>query len=715
MDYVPHKITALAFNYASDISKATPSDLQLAVGRSNGDIEIWTPEWNWTLKSTIKGGRNRTVEGLAWINGTRLFSIGGSTAVTEWNLATGDPLANYDCDSGVIWAMSGYENGKKLAIGCDNGSVVILDFQNTVFGRHTMLNLQKCSASSSSNGANVQIMSLAWLDNGNLVAGGCSDGRIRVWDATKNGGRVLATMKVDASLRNRDDEANLVWALCSANNGRTLVSGDSSGCVKFWDAKSMNLLYSFPTAHEADVLCVVSNGRGNQVFTGGVDRKTDAFALLGRKWTSTTARRIHGHDIRAMAIFESKTSSFMVSGGVETRLVINSASHFADDKYRKLPIGSQNSPVAISSKYVMMWQDQQVKIWRLSESSSDEENSNSQPQRKLAAKISLASDENITYAALSDTHLAIATLTETKLFTVTQLNKGAVLQFQKADVGDDIGSLPGAARLCFNGNSNALVLVTTDNGILKYDIGAQTLIQLPSNTNNHLNNNKQNKTDIEDNDLDHNDYAADTDGAQQQGLSVCAMAVQNSLVAVSYFSGRTDIFDTKKNILCQKLLRISSPARAMVFSSRNTLFLVTADNNIVEFDLTTGLLTDWARRSGDGISALVRSPEKCLSAFFVPGDDSRLWIAGPTWMAFVKLDSELHNTRKRKLNSGASPADTKNGNATASEGKFWITDRYRPVLMAGPVSDNQIAVVERPEFDLPLPPAFWSRHRLNLH
>lgn len=698
VDYVPHKITATAFSSASDVNKPTPAGLHLAVGRSNGDIEIWTPEWNWTHKSTIKGGRGRTVDGLAWINGTRLFSIGGSTAVTEWSPATGEPVANYDCDSGVIWAMSGFEdqngNGKKLALGCDNGSVVILDFQNTVFGRHTVVTLQKCNSTA-------QIMSLAWLDNGNMIAGGCSDGRIRVWDASKNGGRVLATMKVDTSIRNREDDASLVWALCSANGGKTLVSGDSSGSVKFWDTRSMTLAYSFPTAHEADVLCVVANGRGNQVFTGGVDRKVSAYALIGRKWASTTSRRIHGHDIRAMAVFESKNASYLVSGGVETRLIINNASQFADDRYRKLPIANQYPQVSLNGKYVMLWKDQQVKIWLL----SSPETEAGQPQKRLAAKISLASDENITHAALSENLLAISTLAETKLFSVNPVNNGAVLQLEKFDLGDDIENLPGASHVLLSRNS--LVMATTENGMLKYDVDHHKLVQLlPPN---------KPKSGDEDNNIDEDGHHGLDSDADDSEDTVCAMAVQHPLVAVSYFSGRTEIYDIKKNILAQKLLRVSAPARAMVFSSRNTLFLITAESNVVEFDLSSeeGLLTDWSRRNGDGVSALIHSPEKCLSAFFVPGDDSRLWLAGPTWLAFIKLDVELHN-RKRKLNGRASTTAA-NSNETNDANKFWMTDRYRPVLIAGPVDSNQIAVVERPEFDLPLPPAFWSRHRLNLH
>ena len=128
VDFTPATITSLAFSHKSNINKLTPSDLRLAIGRSNGNIEIWNPRNNWFQEMVIEGGKDRSIEGLCWsnVNGEslRLFSIGGSTVVTEWDLATGLPLRNYDCNSGVIWSISINDSQDKLSVGCDNGTVV---------------------------------------------------------------------------------------------------------------------------------------------------------------------------------------------------------------------------------------------------------------------------------------------------------------------------------------------------------------------------------------------------------------------------------------------------------------------------------------------------------------------------------------------------------------------------------------------------------------
>src|SRR5258707_1205138 len=111
--YPASGINALAFTHDTDddfSGKKTDGSLRLAVGRENGDIEIWNPALgNWIQETVFKGGKDRSVQGLVWtqepnekdkdgkvkIGALRLFSIGYSNTITEWNLATGLPLRHW--------------------------------------------------------------------------------------------------------------------------------------------------------------------------------------------------------------------------------------------------------------------------------------------------------------------------------------------------------------------------------------------------------------------------------------------------------------------------------------------------------------------------------------------------------------------------------------------------------------------------------------------
>ena len=69
VDYTPGMITALAFSHRSNETEVSPKQLRLAVGRSDGSIEIWNPRNSknkWLLESTILGGSGRSIEGLLW-------------------------------------------------------------------------------------------------------------------------------------------------------------------------------------------------------------------------------------------------------------------------------------------------------------------------------------------------------------------------------------------------------------------------------------------------------------------------------------------------------------------------------------------------------------------------------------------------------------------------------------------------------------------------
>src|SRR6266516_4649362 len=116
--YPPSAINALAFSHTTECKGEVPTSLRLAIGRANGDIEIWNPlKGSWFHEITLRGGKDQSIEGLTWIQNPdetsnshipgndghtipdgddhiipgklRLFSIGNSSFVTEWNLEKG--------------------------------------------------------------------------------------------------------------------------------------------------------------------------------------------------------------------------------------------------------------------------------------------------------------------------------------------------------------------------------------------------------------------------------------------------------------------------------------------------------------------------------------------------------------------------------------------------------------------------------------------------
>ena len=342
--YPPSAINALAFSHPSSLTSPGkgPSSLRLAIGRANGDIEIWNPlRGAWYQESIFRGGRNRSIEGLVWTQDPedvdkrgntvpgrlRLFSIGYSTAVTEWDLGRGKPLRHSAGNYGEIWCMAAQPKGQLLkkpgraaedqvheedtqiqniAVGCADGAIIWLNTTDDDL-RFTRI-LARSSKKKS------RVLSLAFQNRHTIIAGH-ADSTIRVFDVRN--GQQIRNMTLGAGPKHGPKET-LVWSVKCLLDG-TIVSGDSTGTLCFWDGKHYALLQRIKS-HAADILDIAVSADGQSVFSGGMDRRTVLYRSIGtgrqdHRWAKITHQRMHQNDVKAMAAFETKGLSILVSGG----------------------------------------------------------------------------------------------------------------------------------------------------------------------------------------------------------------------------------------------------------------------------------------------------------------------------------------------------------------------------------------------------------------
>jgi U3 small nucleolar RNA-associated protein 4 len=113
----------------------------------------------------------------------------------------------------------------------------------------------------------------------------------------------------------------LVWSVKCLPDG-TIVSGDSAGEIRFWDAKNYSLTQRIQS-HLADVLDVAVSADGDTVISGGADQRTVVYRKKegekGNKksrWAEVMHRRYHSHDVKTFAVYETKDISIAVSGGM---------------------------------------------------------------------------------------------------------------------------------------------------------------------------------------------------------------------------------------------------------------------------------------------------------------------------------------------------------------------------------------------------------------
>ncbi|KAL6949978.1 hypothetical protein ACO0QE_000647 [Hanseniaspora vineae] len=723
VDFQQGNITSLAFSHVSNPEKLTPSDLRLAVGRSDGQIEIWNPRNSWFQELTIPNGLDRSIEGLVWCNAPneplRLFSIGGSTVVTEWDISTGLPLKNYDCNAGVIWSIAINESQTKLAVGCDNGSVVLIDISGGKgYLEHVAL-LQKQES---------RVLTITWK-NDHFVIGGCADGRIRIWEAesslTQSGskqqyGRLLHTMKVDKSKK----ESTLVWSVLYLPLKDQIVTGDSTGAVKFWDFKYATLIQSFKT-HSADVLCLTTNASNNSVFSAGVDRKIYHMKLETKSksvaWAVTANRLFHNNDIRSIASFESKGADLLVSGGVEKQIVVCSLSNFENCIYNKLSIVPSNVPVLINEeqRLICSWKEQTVKIWYVGQSNAGSGAASEETNFKLVCKLSLKDQENITRCALSPDGqvLVVGRLTTTKVFFLQPQNDR--LKVTKLENKFLLGT---GLKLVDFVNNSKICLVTPEDELFTVDLeeDQQESFELPELSNS---------------------YITSTTAAMKlphiEKLHLLKTSSNGAVVARPCGTAEYIDFETKQ---VTTLIKVMNFITAISFlPKRKTIVLTTAENKIFEFDIPTtenadsaSFQTRWSFQNSEYLPrSFVTQKDKCLGVF--EDQNNRVWFWGVSWLCNFNLTYDIPNNRKKpkkRSHDGLTINDASSflqndqeekeddevmeleksvhmlskvrddrGEVKLSadgESTFFITEKFKPILCAGKLSEKEIGIVEVP-------------------
>ena len=701
VDYTPANITALAFSHRSSLkNKLTPSDLRLAVGRSNGDIEIWNPRNSWVKEFLIRGGKGRSIEGLCWSNvpgePLRLFSIGGSTVVTEWNLATGLPLKNYDCNAGVIWSIAINKSQDKLSVGCDNGTVVIIDISGGpgVLEHDIILTRQES-----------RILSVTWNDD-NYVIGGCSDGRIRIWNAMKNNendnherGKLLHTMKVDKAKH----ESTLVWSVLYLPLKNQIVSGDSTGSVKFWDFQYATLLQSFHP-HNADVLCLTADATNTNLFSAGVDRKIFQFSYHdSKKWINSSNRLLHGNDIRCIASYQSHGADFLISGGLEKSFVITSLSSFAHGNYRKMPLVNpydKNVLINQSQRYVVMWENNQtVKIWKLGDMNDED---NIENNYKLVCKMVLKDEENITTCDMSPDGqvLIVGRNSNTKVFFLQPVNDGNKLKVTKLD--NDLLLKTGSKLIKFIDNSR-VVICTPDDTLFQLDLESDDDEEMVDLEISELPNTKSSIKIPYLNKINH--------------LDVC-----KDFVIVSRGCGAIDVISLTTGHYKSLIRLMNSITVIKINEKKSTVIVMTADNKIYELNVDIeslnnetnkrleeesndesnnkkddnandnaatkeegeeeegngnidiemedtneqeSVFTQWTKNNIDNLPKRIRLlKEKCNGIFIDEENPNLVWFWGSTWISRLdfSIDLPLINRKKSKKRDHEGLTITDGGN-----------------------------------------------------
>lgn len=422
------------------ISMSSSSDGSLlAAARENGDIELYDALIAHQILR-IPGFDDAAPTSIVLLDShksqqgpnSRLFSAGLDGSIVEYDLETLTMSAGADSHGGAVWQLacrppvverkedgddkekegasdsddddakdSGNDNNNNkgiaveqpatIAAACDDGAVRLFTVENTIAGVTFSKSLPRVEG---------RCLAIAWHPQGSVLASAGTDKCIHIWHPETNR-ELLRLTAGDGSGREF-----CVWSLLYLPDG-TLVSGDSTGNVCFWDGVNGTLMAKF-NKHSADVLTLAASPNGNVVFASGVDSSIAVFHKVHNTPTPTTpnnnnsssrsgnvqqhswvylsSKRTHSHDVRSLCCLAPSphhrqqqqsggNDGSLWSAGNDAMIYKHSVAHFlkkhptqVDDTFPQRPFLQRTMKTAALPMLCAM-QKSELDIWQLGPSS----------------------------------------------------------------------------------------------------------------------------------------------------------------------------------------------------------------------------------------------------------------------------------------------------------------------------------------------------------
>lgn len=475
VDWTPAAVTAVA---------ATADGRAVAVGREDGEIELYNVGEDWQCVLRIPGAEGTLLTALVWCDaasldeeadtgGQRLVSAGLSGQVVEYDLLNLCPKSSLSSFGGPVWHLAAQPpllgTAQLLALACDDGCLRLCGLR-AERGLHYVRSFPKVEA---------RLLSTAWHTNRRTVVTGSSDGCVRCWDTQTMSELLRITVSTGRQLQ--------VWSVLVLADG-TLVSGDSGGGTRFWDGAHGTQLQAFQT-HQADVLCLAALPCGSAVFAAGVDSKVvqlqrvggggAAAAAASDGWAVTSSKRPHTHDVRALAIApfpkladdaSPRDTHVLLSGGTDAQLLAYAADDFGHEhpvRVVRLPptpsVGLAPRANADAPAYMLCACRATLDVWRMGVAQSSSEGAAvahlaSGPQHLI--RITTAAQRALFAAAISPCgrYAAASDGLRTFLFTL-ELTAGRKPSVAPAQLS---ARVPGARHVAFVDGASSLLLICAD-------------------------------------------------------------------------------------------------------------------------------------------------------------------------------------------------------------------------------------------------------------
>lgn len=658
-DYMPSGIRAIAFNRQTE---------RIAVARLDGSVEIFNFSDNLFQEKVIPGKEQRSIEALCWV-GERLFSAGLSGEIIEFDLHNLRPKLTIDAYGGPIWTITPNPRGTHLAVGCEDGTVKLFEILEDSIQFERNLDRKKG-----------RVLSLCWHPSGARIAAGMMD-MIRVFDVQS--GHSTHRLLVDKAKGAPRDQECAVWSVVYTSD-ETVISGDSAGRVKLWDAQTGTLIKNHDVT-KWDVLALSLSHDETSLVAGTSEGTVVQFQFLSKnlgqedkEWVRTRTFKNHTHDIRAVM----EVGTAIISGGMDTQLVVrplldkhNVKSQASALREVKFP-HRQLVSCAKKAQLLLFQYPSHLELWRLGESEGEGNPGDELPVQKNPEKLlqlKSKGEEHICCSAVSPCGgwLAYSTSSSLRLYKLQLENNNiSITKMSKLPK-----VLRWAHQLCFSADSSQLFAASAHSSV--------HVVSLSSDSCKHK-----------------HTFKPKTGSAQPiHLLTVSAdgqwLATANSDCEVHIYS-----LSTFKSHCTVPVYRSGVSAMA-IHPTTNNLFMAHADQQVFEFSIEQMQYTDWSRkvqREGLHFKWLERDTP-VTNVTFNPQNPAHIILHDMFMFCVLDQSLPLPNNQSQfynQLTLKSLPEQERHEHCHA----FKVCKLFQPLMFVDMLEDHSLVVVERSLLDI---------------
>ncbi len=287
----------------------SPDGTLLASGHDDTTIGLFNAYTGQPLQ-TLRGHQGR-IRSVAFNSTSSLLASGSDDqTVSIWNVQTGDPLELLRGQSSWIYSVAFSHDGNMLASGSDDQTIHLWhiphDDSLASHSSHPGSMSKKIRLFKALQGYSNRIYSVAFNSTGSLLASGCEDHLVRLWDVETN-----------EEVRLFGHE-NWVYSVAFNADDTYIVSGSDDKTLRVWDTSTHQCLPPLK-GHYDRVRAVACHPHRKHIAASGSDDRSIRLWDID-KGLSTQVLEGHTHRVRAVAF--SPDGNILASGSEDLSIIL---------------------------------------------------------------------------------------------------------------------------------------------------------------------------------------------------------------------------------------------------------------------------------------------------------------------------------------------------------------------------------------------------------